>query len=308
MSMIQAEPPEDSAVVWQYCVIKAEQAVARKEYLEAERLYQEAWRSLPKEDRDGLRMHRILGPLILLYETQQRDAEATILIWQINEALSQESRMSLETRVQTGKMLDKYLTAEWLNAGLETLSPLRWVLRKCDPIIDALRTHDRRYENNGEHERAAGLKALCADMDSWASTIRSICHVVKAREHALKAFLIETEGIKAERDAEAAEIAMAREKAQEELQYYGGTFRHWTCQLTTIAWYLPHLLKRDLPGLSHTDRAKLEQYEEIAKCLTQNEEKEWERFPIEELLDIAAAYLPGTQGQEEATTEAETKN
>jgi hypothetical protein len=126
-------------------------------------------------------------------------------------------------------------------------------------------------------------------------------------EHALKAFLIKTEGIKAAGDEKAAEIVRARAAAQEELAYYVEVFGRLTCRLADISKLVP-ILKRDLPRLSKVDRAKLEQYEALCQALAKKDEEEWERFPIVELLDIAAAYLPGMQRQYEASTEAETKN
>src|SRR5262245_15994522 len=52
------------------------QAVDRKEYHEAELLYHKAWRALPEEEMDDRMLHLTFDPLIELYRTQQRDAEA----------------------------------------------------------------------------------------------------------------------------------------------------------------------------------------------------------------------------------------
>jgi hypothetical protein len=287
-SLLHAEPLEDAAEVWQYSAIKAEQAVAREEYREAARLYEKAWRSLSKKDRDRLRMQRILSPLVSLYSTQQRHAEATALQLQINEACRQLSGQGIE-------ILDKHLTAEWLDGLLVAHNSLLKFLRQCEPIATAFLDYYDVYENEGENKRAEGLRQLCAEMNSYANEVRISCHVLKSREHALKAFLIETEGIKAERNEEAAELVRARARAQDELQYCAHDLGRLTYRLVEIS-NLVRLLKRDLPGLSQVDRAKLEQYEEICQYLTLKEEEEWERFPIVELLDIAAAYLVNKEG------------
>ena len=119
-------------------------------------------------------------------------------------------------------------------------------------------------------------------------------NIETAREHALKAFLIETEGIKAEGDEQAAEIVRAREEAQEELAYYDSAFGRLTCRLDDIPRCLPGILKRDLLDLSQADREQLERYEELYKSFAPDSDEEvWEQFPIVELLDIAEAYLPG---------------
>jgi hypothetical protein len=236
-------------------------------------------------------MCQIFTPLIELYRTQQREAEADALQQQIYDAIEQEWETNHPT---VDSILDKHLTTQWFNEVLAYLPRFLKLLRQTDPINNRLYNYELFYEDGSEGEEELRLKDLCEAIDEYAYRINLCCHAAKAREHILKAFLIETNGIQAECNAEAAEMVRAREEAQDELHYYQGNFRRLTCRLVNIGGLIG-ILKCDLIGLSSVDRAKLEQYEAIYRSLMENDEEEWERFPIVELLDIAEAYLPGMQ-------------
>jgi len=281
-SIIQAEPPEDSTVVWQYAVIKAAQAVDRQEYHEAERLYHEAWRSLPKKDRDVPRMRRILGPLALLYQEQRRFTESWYVEEYIWQAYRQQSQEWKANHPPGPRMLEKYFTADWPPRVDVSLDNFHCCL-KDNAILGGP------YEL---YEWLPQLTDLCNAIKEYACITRRYCHQIQARVHLLKAFLADTEGVKAEQDEEATAIVRAREEAHAELEEYEDGFK-WVIIVLRLMSHLPDILKQDLPGLSPTDRAKLEQYEELYRCLALRPEEEWERFPIMEILDLAAAYLPG---------------
>ena len=298
-NIIHAEPIEDSTAVWQYSAMKAEQAVAREEYPEAERLYLEAWSSLPKKDRDSLRMHYILNPLVSLYRTRQRHDEATALQLEINAAYRRLSWQGTD-------MLDQYLSNERLNEVRKKLTTLLRLLRQTNPIINIIEDYEWFYSNKESIETEVSLDYLCETIEEFTYDIRICCHELKAREHVLKAFLVETEGFQEVVDEKTAEIVRAREEAQNELQYYAHELGRLTDRLVTSG-ELACILQRDLPGLSQRDRAKLEQYEEIYRYLDPMDEEAWERFPIVEILDIAKAYLPGMQRQQEEATGADTQ-
>jgi len=302
-SFLQAEPPDDSTVVWQYAVIKAAEAVDRKEYHDAEWLYHEAWRALPEEKRDARMLHLTFDPLIEMYRTQQRDVEACALQQQLSRPASQFlQEWEANHPFFVDSMLSKYLTPQWLTR----VPPMSFheLTKFRTPICAHLYVHNMVYERQGAV--LASLRELYEEIDAYAWFARRSCHAIKAREHALKAFLVDTEGIKAEWDEKAAEIVRAREAAQKELEEYADMFGLLIHELADIH-VLPEILQRDLPDLSQVDRAKLAQYEELYQSLAPKAQEEWERFPIVELLDIAKAYLPGTR-DDEASPEAETKN
>jgi hypothetical protein len=313
-SILQAEPPEDSTVVWQYAVIKAAQAVDRQEYHEAERLYHEAWRALPKEDRDLPRMRCILRPLTSLYRKQSRYTEHDYIQGYSYQAYRQQSQEWRANWPPGPSMLAKHLPPQWPKEVLPFPS-VRDFTQFRMPICTRFYNHDMVNEHEETDQGAVldSLRELWKEIDAYAWYMRRSCHAIKAREHALKAFLVDTEGIKAEWDEEAAELVWAREQAQEELEEYRRLFCTMTDELAALRFLVDTLL-RDLPNLSQVDRAKLEQYKDLYQYLapkcqyyTQKDEEEWEQLPIVEILDIAKAYLPGMR-DDEASSDAETKN
>jgi hypothetical protein len=294
-NIIHEEPRDDSPVVWQYSVMNAEKAVACEEYHEAERLYLEAWRSLPKENRNGSMMHHILGPLVSLYQAQKRHDESLAL--QQNIICTLESDYLGADDAQDVSILDKYLPVQWVDKVLKGLPALLKLLRQTDPVICLMMDHMRLLECS-EVDAEVLLKILydiCEGVDYWYGyEIITFCHAVKAREHTLKMFLVGTAGVQEERNEKAAEIIKAREVAKRELAYYKRNFGRLTSRLVDLTDFAA-ILRSSLCELSEADKAKLEQYKEICQHLSQKDEEEWERLPIVELLDIAEAYLPGLQ-------------
>ena len=263
-------------------------------------------------------MRLIFNPLIRLYRALQRKAEADALNQQIHEAFEREQQECEANYTSSIGLVDKHLTAIGFRAPIKWLTGYLRGWRSCDAIDDYLLCEYCSDETSGEKELEEALRRLCEGLDALALDVSSRCHLVKAREHTLKAFLLELEDIEVEGNEHVVELARAREEAHSELQYYQQNFDELTEKLVRIVLTLSRVLKRDLPRLSQAHRAKLEQYveqyEEIYKSFLPKEETKgdegtaWEQFPIVELLDIAEAYFPGMRRLCKVSLEAKTKN